>query len=172
MLLAARGNSTLFVQDGFHISEHLVDGARGVYGAHLAVFLIQFNDWSGRLQVGLDSFLQAFSVVISASTALPSFKTSVDANLVTAVKEKHKFDICFVDHNGVPPRQVVLVSRETIYEETELFIVFLHGLFHCLPEQVDGDLHRDDPALLDVVVNELPKLGPLSGSLRPQQIPS
>lgn len=41
-----------------------------------------------------------------------------------------------------------------------------------LPEQVDGDLHRDDPALLDVVVNELPKLGPLSGSLRPQQIPS
>lgn len=34
---------------------HLVDGVRGVYGAHLAVFLIQFNDWSGRLQVGLDS---------------------------------------------------------------------------------------------------------------------
>lgn len=34
---------------------HLIHTTRGVYGAHLAKFRILINDWSCRLQVGLDS---------------------------------------------------------------------------------------------------------------------
>lgn len=34
---------------------HLIHWTRSVYSAHLALFLIQLNDWSCRLQVGLDS---------------------------------------------------------------------------------------------------------------------
>lgn len=34
---------------------HLIHRTRGVYSAHFAEFLIQLNDWSCRLQVGLDS---------------------------------------------------------------------------------------------------------------------
>lgn len=34
---------------------HLFQGARGVYSAHFAVLLVQFNDWSRRLLVSLDS---------------------------------------------------------------------------------------------------------------------
>lgn len=55
--------------------------------------------------------------------------------LIVAIKEEHKFDICFAIHDGVPPLKVVLVARETIYEEPELFLIFLHGLFHCLARQ-------------------------------------
>lgn len=55
-------------------------------------------------------------------------------HLIAAVKEKHKFDICFAIHDIVPPLKVVLVAGETVYEETELFLIFLHGLFHCLNE--------------------------------------
>ena len=40
-----------------------------------------------------------------------------------------------------------------------------------LPEQADGDLHRNNFALLDVVGDELSELRPLSGSLLPQQVP-
>lgn len=52
--------------------------------------------------------------------------------LVAAVKEEHKFDICIVVHDFVPSLKVVLVSRETVNEETELLLVFLHGVFHRL----------------------------------------
>lgn len=38
----------------YPLCTHLVYGARSIDGAHFAVFLVQFNDWSGRLQVGLD----------------------------------------------------------------------------------------------------------------------
>lgn len=55
--------------------------------------------------------------------------------LIAAVKEKHKFDICFLIHDSVPTLKVVLVTGETIYEETKLLLIFLHGLFHCLKEQ-------------------------------------
>lgn len=34
---------------------HLVHGAGGVDGAHLAMFLVLLDDWSRRVQVGLDS---------------------------------------------------------------------------------------------------------------------
>lgn len=51
---------------------------------------------------------------------------------IAALKEKHKFDICFVVHDGVPALEVVLVTREAVYEETELLLIFLHGLFHRL----------------------------------------
>lgn len=52
--------------------------------------------------------------------------------LVAAVKEEHKFDIGVVVHDFVPALKVVLVSRETVNEKTELLLVFLHGVFHCL----------------------------------------
>lgn len=55
--------------------------------------------------------------------------------LIAAVKEKHKFDICFLIHDSVPALKVVLVAGETVYEETELFLILLHGLFHGLNEQ-------------------------------------
>lgn len=55
--------------------------------------------------------------------------------LIAAVKEKHKFDICFAIHDGVPPLKVVLVARETVYKKTVLFLIFLHGLFHCLAKE-------------------------------------
>lgn len=55
--------------------------------------------------------------------------------LVATVKEKHKFDICFAFHGRVPTLKVVLVAREAVYEEAELFLIFLHGLFHCLKKQ-------------------------------------
>ena len=40
-----------------------------------------------------------------------------------------------------------------------------------LPQQVDGDIHRDDLALLDVTVDELTELGALPRPLCPQQVP-
>lgn len=52
--------------------------------------------------------------------------------LVGAVKEKHKLDICIVVHDFVPALKVILISWETVNEETELLLVFLHGVFHCL----------------------------------------
>lgn len=55
--------------------------------------------------------------------------------LIAAVKEKNKFDICFVLHDSVPTLKVVLVARETINEEAEFFLVFLHGVFHGLSKQ-------------------------------------
>ena len=54
--------------------------------------------------------------------------------LIATVKEKHKFDICFLIHDSVPALKVVLVTGETVYEETELLLIFLHGIFHCLQE--------------------------------------
>lgn len=55
--------------------------------------------------------------------------------LIAAVKENNKFDICFVLHDSVPTLKVVLVARETINEEAEFFLVFLHGVFHGLSKQ-------------------------------------
>lgn len=52
--------------------------------------------------------------------------------LVAAVKEEHKLDICVVVHDFVPALKVVLISRETVNEETELLLIFLHGVFHRL----------------------------------------
>lgn len=37
---------------------HLIHWARSIYSVHLALFLIQVNDWSCRLQVGLDSAMK------------------------------------------------------------------------------------------------------------------
>lgn len=37
---------------------HLIHWARSIYSVHLALFLIQINDWSCRLQVGLDSAMK------------------------------------------------------------------------------------------------------------------
>lgn len=55
--------------------------------------------------------------------------------LDAAVKEEHKFDICVVVHDFVPALKVVLVSRETVNEKTELLLIFLHGFFHRLSAQ-------------------------------------
>lgn len=54
--------------------------------------------------------------------------------LFTAVEEKYKFYVCFALHDGVPPLKVVLVTGETIDEEAELRLVFVHGLLHGLQE--------------------------------------
>ena len=52
--------------------------------------------------------------------------------LIATVKEKHKLDICFVIHDSGPPLKVVLIAGETVYKESELFLIFLHSLIKGL----------------------------------------
>lgn len=59
-------------------------------------------------------------------------KKNSTAYLSAAVKEKHKFNISFAVHDTIPPLKVVLVAGETIDEKAELFLIFLHRLFHGL----------------------------------------
>lgn len=123
-------------------------------------------------------------------------------HLAAAVKEEHELDLCLVVHDSFPALKVVLISRETVDEETELLLVFLHGVFHCLSarlsswimnifgaqacldlflmlvfgvylfEQTDCDFHGDNPPLFDVRGDKLSKLWAFSGSFFSQQISS
>lgn len=58
------------------------------------------------------------------------------AHLIAAVKEEHKLDICVVIHDFLPALKVVLIAREAVDEETELLLIFLHGVFHRLAAHV------------------------------------
>ena len=73
--------------------------------------------------------------------------------LIATVKEKHKFDICFAIHDIVPPLKVVLVTREAIYEETVLFLILPHSLFHGLTKH-KSEQHIQYFTIDENVVNE------------------
>lgn len=53
-------------------------------------------------------------------------------HIVAAVKEEHKLDIRVVVHDLLPALKVVLITRESVDEETKLLLIFLHGVFHGL----------------------------------------
>eukprot|EP00053_Salpingoeca_punica_P018345 m.179517 g.179517 ORF g.179517 m.179517 type:complete len:353 (-) comp17410_c1_seq5:1665-2723(-) len=132
-----------------HVRVDLVDRAGGQHVADQAALCEDVEDRARFLLKRVEALAQCLDVVVVAAAALAALKHASDADLLRAVEVEHEAGVDLVRHGLLPPFVVFQVAREAIDEEL-LASAFSHGLLN----ETDGNLDRDNGALLDVVVDE------------------
>ena len=115
---------------------------RGIYFPNKSLCCVILDYRHCLTHVSLETFLQAFFIVIRAATASCSpLETPLQARLLWAVEEENKLEVHFSSHHCLPAIKIVLVPWVAINEE-----VTLATLYHCLrgKKNVSIKCHADD----------------------------
>ena len=128
-----------------------------------------------------ESFLDTLLVVILSATGLTSLQKSLQHDFLgRGIKQDqggqaNLSEVSKTTIEHVRGRTYILIkleslvhlTREPVYEETTLFIgptfarsTLLEGSFHRILQELDGDLHRDDLTILDILSDHSTILGP------------
>src|SRR5262249_40871597 len=96
-------------------------------------------------------FANGLNVVIGTTGRFAATDETAFHLLLAALEEHAAEHVRPSAHHAPPPVQVVLVAREPVDEEEPFAAAARHdGVIHRVLQQVHGDLHRHDLALLDV----------------------
>mmetsp|Transcript_22639 Transcript_22639/g.57349 ORF Transcript_22639/g.57349 Transcript_22639/m.57349 type:complete len:640 (-) Transcript_22639:549-2468(-) len=152
----------LDVADGaLDSAPHLLHRFRPVDLQQLAVLLKHLHDRLTLLLVCGEAFLDALLGVVGAFLAFLGvfFGAREDAFhhfVVGHVEEEDLAHVALFPALFLEPRNVVLVARETVNEELVAAAALLGGpLVHLVVDEFDRNLHRDDGASRDVLLNRL-----------------
>jgi len=131
------------------------------------LFTIVVHDGHRRVNEGPEPFADAVNVVIHPAAGLAPLEQALFHLRLWALKEEHKLGLA---HVLLKLLALVHHAREAINQEAVVTLALLGG--HRVLQQCDGDVHRHDLALLDVVVDQLSILRARVVSLVPQQVTS
>lgn len=107
-----------------------------------------------RLDESGEPLLDALLVVVGSSASLSSVEQPLPHRRLRAVEEESEL----AGHNGLfELDRLVHLPGETVDEELAI-AVLLDGGFHSVLQQLDGDFHGHDLALLDVGLDHLAEL--------------
>lgn len=165
------GNGVL-VQAGCKLVRgDLEDDIRGRASVNLddtALLLVAVDDGHAGLDKSLEPLLDALSVVVGSTTRLASLEeSSLHDGFGAIIKENG----ASAAHSLLKLLGLVHLAGEAIDEESTLCgALALHRLTHSVLEELDGDLHRDNGAVPDAVVDEGAKLAPGAGLFSTEQI--
>lgn len=138
-----------------------VRGGRSVELDNLALLLEVVDDGHAGLDKGSEALADALGVVVGASRGLSTLEKTSLHDLLGAVEEENHLGGAdgFLKLYGL-----VHLTREAVDEETAfLGAGLLERLGHGVLQQLDSDLHGNNQAVLNVVLDQLAKLG--TGSL-------
>lgn len=117
---------------------HLIHTTRGVYGAHLAKFRILINDWSCRLQVGLDSASKGkYASLLGSGDTRDSEVTQIRSKTRMPVSNSHLNgsdrsilirSACCYEQAQISPRFFCLCWRDWTFSPNFLCC---HPCVHC-----------------------------------------
>lgn len=130
-------------------------GAPGGVDLDDTILAIEHVDYRhARLDESGEPLFDALLVIISTSAGLASVQESGPHSLLGAVEEQGEL----AGHNRLLELDsLVHLPGETIDKELAV-AVLLNGGLHGVLQQLDGDLHRHDLAVLDVALDHLAEL--------------
>lgn len=148
----------------------LLGGGRGVDLDDAALLLVVVDDGHAGLDKGAEALADALLVVVGAAAGLAALEQARLHGGLGAVVEEHELGGAdrLLELEGL-----VQLAREAVDQEPAA--LGARGLprdlvLHRVLQQRDRHLHRHDLAVLDVVLDQLPVLGPLPVLLLPQQV--
>ena len=146
-----------------------IGASRGVHLDNLGLLLVVVDDGHARLDEGAEALADALGVVVGAAAGLAALEQALLHGLLGAVVEE--------DELGRADRLLELVrlvelAGEAVDEEAALGGVAGGGEvgLHGVLEQLDGDLHGHNQAVLDVVADEVAELRALAVLLGAEEV--
>lgn len=146
-----------------------VGGSRGgVNLDDLALLLELVHDRHARLDEGLEALADALGVVVGAAAGLATLQQAALHDLLGAVEEEDELGGADALFELV---SLVELTGEAIDKEAALLgATLLEGLGHGVLEELNGHLHGNNKAVLDVVADEVTELGTGALLLSTQQV--
>lgn len=126
----------------------------------------------GDFVVRFQSFAYAVEVVIGAATGLTAGAQPAFQDFIVNFIEKRSEQLAASRTDAtLPSKEIVEIPRKTVNEEVCLALA-LPNLRHCLLQQPDRDLNRDNTAFSNDAVDQLTVLGVRVLALCPETISS
>jgi len=148
-------NRELLVKEDLDVRKDLLRGLAGIHLEDSALLVVKVNDRHGLLLEGDETLADALDVVIDAAAGLSTLHEALQHDLLGAVHEQNEAGVHDLRrHLGLPAAVVVVVARETVDKEARL-VSLVEVLEDSSLQQSDGDLCRNDLALLDQLGDHL-----------------
>lgn len=149
----------------------LIDLIRGLNSLDLddtTLFVKVVNNGHASLDKGSETLADALLVVISSAASLAAVEQTLLHDLLSALKEQSEDTLA---DGLLELNSLVHLARETVNQElVDVFV--LDGVLHGVLEQLNGDLHRNNLAVANVLLDQVAEVTALAVLLFTQQITS